>query len=104
MRWRGASQGPPAIRQNAGLIADKILSGEEETDDDDAATAEALRTHADGRVWLHTGDIGTMDADGFFSFTSRLKRMIKSSGFNVYPAQVEAVLCEHPAVAKHRIV
>ncbi|MBK7473593.1 MAG: acyl--CoA ligase [Betaproteobacteria bacterium] len=40
-----------------------------------------------------------MDADGFFYFTVRLKRMIKSSGFNVYPAQVEAVLAEYPGVA-----
>jgi long-chain acyl-CoA synthetase len=63
-----------------------------------------LRTHADGRVWLHTGDIGAMDADGFFYFRSRLKRMIKSSGFNVYPAQVEAVLCEHPAVASACVI
>ena len=55
--------------------------------------------HADGRKWLHTGDLGRMDADGFFYFTVRLKRMIKSSGFNVYPAQVEAVLREHIAVA-----
>jgi long-chain acyl-CoA synthetase len=47
---------------------------------------------AAGRTWLHTGDLGKMDADGFFYFTVRLKRMIKSSGFNVYPAQVEAVL------------
>ena len=67
--------------------------------DDPAATAEALRVHADGRTWLHTGDLGRMDADGFFYFTVRLKRMIKSSGFNVYPAQVEAVLRQHPAVA-----
>jgi len=67
--------------------------------DDAAATAEALRTHADGRTWLHTGDLGRRDADGFFYFTVRLKRMIKSSGFNVYPAQVEAALREHPAVA-----
>jgi long-chain acyl-CoA synthetase len=66
--------------------------------DDEAATGEALRRHADGRVWLHTGDAGRMDADGFFRFESRLKRMIKSSGFNVYPTQVEAVLLEHPAV------
>jgi long-chain acyl-CoA synthetase len=66
---------------------------------DAEATAKALRTHADGRVWLHTGDIGRMDTDGFFYFSSRLKRMIKSSGFNVYPAQVEAVLRQHPAVA-----
>ena len=41
-----------------------------------------------------------MDADGFFYFTVRLKRMIKSSGFNVYPAQVEAVLYQHPLVAE----
>jgi long-chain acyl-CoA synthetase len=66
---------------------------------DREATAQALRMHADGRKWLHTGDLGRMDADGFFYFTVRLKRMIKSSGFNVYPAQVEAVLREHPAVA-----
>lgn len=66
---------------------------------DPAATGEALRTHADGRVWLHTGDLGRMDADGYFHFTVRLKRMIKSSGFNVYPAHVEAELRKHAAVA-----
>ena len=66
---------------------------------DPAATAATLRVHEDGRTWLHTGDLGRMDADGFFYFTVRLKRMIKSSGFNVYPAQVEAVLGEHPVVA-----
>jgi long-chain acyl-CoA synthetase len=68
--------------------------------DDPEATAHTLKMHADGRTWLHTGDLGRMDADGFFYFAVRLKRMIKSSGFNVYPAQVEAVLREHPAVAE----
>ncbi len=72
--------------------------------DDPEATAATLRVHADGRTWLHTGDIGRMDEDGFFYFASRLKRMIKSSGFNVYPAEVEAVLCEHPAVAEACVV
>ena len=72
--------------------------------DDPAATAQALRTHSDGRVWLHTGDLGRMDADGFFYFTVRLKRMIKSSGFNVYPAEVEAVLYRHPLVAEACVV
>ena len=67
--------------------------------DDPLATAEALRRHPDGRTWLHTGDLGRRDEDGFFYFSVRLKRMIKSSGFNVYPAQVEAVLYRHPAVA-----
>lgn len=68
--------------------------------DDPEATRATLRVHADGRTWLHTGDLGKMDADGFFYFTVRLKRMIKSSGFNVYPAQVEAVLYQHPLVAE----
>ena len=72
--------------------------------DEGEATAAALREHADGRVWLHTGDIGRMDEDGFFYFAARLKRMIKSSGFNVFPAQVEAVLYEHRAVAEACVV
>ena len=71
---------------------------------DAAATAEALRRHPDGRTWLHTGDLGRMDADGFFYFTCRLKRMIKSSGFNVYPAQVEEVLQAHPAVQEACVI
>jgi len=62
------------------------------------ATDEVLRTHEDGRVWLHTGDLARMDSDGFFYFVGRAKRMIKSSGFNVYPAQVELVLAEHGGV------
>jgi long-chain acyl-CoA synthetase len=63
-------------------------------------TAATLKRHDDGKVWLHTGDIASMDADGFFYFKLRLKRMIKSSGMNVYPAQVEDVLCMHPDVSK----
>jgi len=62
-------------------------------------TANTLKEHADGKIWLHTGDIASMDEDGFFYFKLRLKRMIKSSGMNVYPTQVEAVLCKHPTVA-----
>ena len=61
-------------------------------------TAKTLQIHPDGKVWLHTGDIGTMDADGFFYFRLREKRMIKSSGMNVYPAQVEEQLYRHPEV------
>ncbi len=72
--------------------------------DQPEATREALRRHVDGQMWLHTGDLGRQDADGFFYFTVRLKRMIKSSGFNVYPAQVEAVLDRHPAVAEVCVV
>ncbi|MFA5400893.1 MAG: AMP-binding protein [Dehalococcoidia bacterium] len=62
-------------------------------------TAEVLKKHADGRIWLHTGDIFSMDKDGYFYFRLRLKRMIKSSGMNVYPAQVEDILYQHPDVA-----
>ncbi len=72
--------------------------------DEPEATREALRVHADGRTWLHTGDLGRMDSDGFFYFSTRLKRMIKSSGFNVYPAQVEAVLYQNAHVAEACVI
>jgi long-chain acyl-CoA synthetase len=72
--------------------------------DDANATAQALRVHGDGRTWLHTGDLGRMDSDGFFYFSVRAKRLIKSSGFNVYPAQVEATLATHPLVAEVCVV
>ncbi len=55
-------------------------------------TANTLRVHGDGRVWLHTGDLGTMDEDGFIYFRQRLKRMIVTSGYNVYPSQIENIL------------
>ena len=67
-------------------------------------TAKTLRRHEDGKIWLHTGDIATMDKDGFFYFKIRLKRMIKSSGFNVYPAQVEDVLYKHPDVLEACVI
>jgi len=67
------------------------LNNPEETD-------SVLQTHNDGRVWLHTGDIGSMDEDGFLYFKLRQKRMIKVSGIAVYPTQVEKVLENHPAV------
>jgi long-chain acyl-CoA synthetase len=67
-------------------------------------TAAVLKRHPDGKNWLHTGDIGTMDQDGFFYFKLREKRMIKSSGMNVYPTQVEAQLYKHPAVAEACVI
>ena len=72
--------------------------------DQPGETADTLKKHADGRTWLHTGDIGTMDRDGFFYFKLRKKRMIKSSGMNVYPHQVENVICEHPDVAEACVI
>jgi len=61
-------------------------------------TAATLKVHDDGKIWLHTGDLGYRDADGFFYFKQRLKRMIKSSGMNVYPSEVENVICQHEDV------
>lgn len=58
----------------------------------------ALHVHKDGNVWLHTGDLGMMDEEGFLTHTNRLKRMIISSGYNVYPNRIEKLLESHPAV------
>ena len=61
-------------------------------------TADTLRVHADGRTWVHTGDLGAMDADGFVYFRQRIKRMIVTNGYNVYPSQLENVLDGHEYV------
>ena len=61
-------------------------------------TADTLRVHADGLKWVYTGDLGTMDAEGFIYFRGRAKRMIISSGYNVYPGQIENILDAHPLV------
>lgn len=57
--------------------------------DDPEATADTIRTHADGMLWVHTGDFGNMDADGYFHFKQRIKRILKVSGIPVFPSQVE---------------
>ena len=55
-------------------------------------TANTLRKHADGLTWVYTGDLGVMDNEGFIYFKGRSKRMIITSGYNVYPAQLENIL------------
>jgi long-chain acyl-CoA synthetase len=69
-----------------------------------AETAKALRTGADGRIWLHTGDIARMDDDGFFRIVQRKKDLILVDGFNVYPSEVEGVLYSHPAVREAAVI
>ncbi len=66
--------------------------------DHPAETAQTLRTHADGLTWVYTGDLGLMDEQGFVFFKGRAKRMIVTSGYNVYPAQLENILDAHPMV------
>src|SRR5256885_14856400 len=60
---------------------------------------EATAATLDGDGWLHTGDIGHVDSDGYFTIVDRLKELIKYKGFQVPPAVLEAVLRGHPAVA-----
>ena len=66
--------------------------------DNPKETANTLRRHYDGRIWLHTGDLGHMDQDGFVYFRQRIKRMLISSGYNVYPSQLENIIDGHDKV------
>lgn len=61
-------------------------------------TASTLRKHADGLTWVYTGDLGIMDSEGFIYFKGRAKRMIISSGYNIYPGQLENILDAHEYV------
>lgn len=72
--------------------------------DNEKETNEMLQIHKDGLVWLHTGDMGMMDEDGVIFYKQRIKRMIISSGYNIYPAYVEQVIEEHPAVLKCTVI
>ncbi len=61
-------------------------------------TATTLRVHEDGKTWIHSGDLGMMDAEGFVYFRQRMKRMIITSGYNVYPSQLENIIDSHEFV------
>lgn len=69
----------------------EYLNNEKETND-------TLQVHKDGMKWLHTGDLGSMDKDGFVYFKQRLKRMIKTSGYDIHPQHIENVIDSHPKV------
>ena len=67
-------------------------------------TNNTLKKHSDGKIWLHTGDIGCMDKDGFVYFKSRLKRIIISSGYNIYPSYIETVINKHEYVSTSTVI
>ena len=62
-------------------------------------TARTLRRLADGNIWLYTGDLGKMDEDGFVYFKQRIKRVIVTNGYNVYPSQIENSIDGCPEVS-----
>ena len=61
---------------------------------------EATRATINGNGWLHSGDLGTMDADGYVRITGRLKEMIIRGGQNIYPREIEEFIYGHPKVAE----
>ncbi|MCI9585432.1 MAG: acyl--CoA ligase [Bacilli bacterium] len=73
--------------------------------DNETATNDILRQHEDGRVWVHSGDIGYMTENGNIFIIDRLKRMIiRYDGFKVFPSMIENVICSHEAVETCSVV
>jgi len=66
-------------------------------------TAETLRVSDDGEVWLHTGDLAYLDEDGYVFLVDRKKDMLKTSGFQVWPREIEEVIAAHPSVLEVRV-
>jgi len=71
---------------------------------DPEETENVLIKHKDGKIWMHSGDLGYKDEDDCIFFKARLKRMIVTSGYNVYPGQIEQIILEHPYVEKCAVV
>ena len=67
-------------------------------------TINTLKVHDDGKIWLHTGDVASIDDQGFVTYKLRIKRLIISSGYNVYPTQIEKIIEEIPQVMKCAVV
>ena len=70
----------------------------------DEETKKTLKTHPDGLTWAYTGDLGVMDNEGFVYFHGRIKRMIVSSGYNIYPLQIETVLNAHKFIESSCVI
>ncbi|MGH2764423.1 MAG: long-chain-fatty-acid--CoA ligase [Actinomycetota bacterium] len=83
------------------IAGPQIMKGYWNRPDD---TSDMVRVHKDGIRWLHTGDVATVDQEGYFSIVDRKKDMIIVSGFNVYPTEVEQVLYRHPKIQQVCVV
>ena len=88
------SSGAPGELLHPRLLGDARLLGRPER------TAEAI----DGAGWMHTGDLATMDADGYVNIVGRIKDMIIRGGENVYPREIEEFLYSHPDVADVQVI
>jgi len=97
----GLDEVPPGAEGELCIAGPQVMKGYWNREDE---TAIALRKDADGRTWLYTGDVATIDADGFTYIVQRKKDMIIVSGFNVYPSEVESVLFAHPAVMEAAVI
>jgi long-chain acyl-CoA synthetase len=94
-----AEKGEPELP--AGEIGELILRAPQfmsEYWNNPAETAATVRVHGEGGPWVHTGDLGYMDEDGYIFIVDRKKDMIKTSGFQVWPREIEEVIATHPAV------
>ena len=67
-------------------------------------TAAVLKPHKDGRTWLYTGDIGRLDEEGYVYYVRRMKRLIITNGYNVFPGQIENVIDSYPEVSYSCVV
>ena len=70
----------------------------------DSNNTEATHEAIDADGWLHTGDIGILDASGYIKITDRSKDMFIVGGFNAYPAEIENILCDHPAISQVAVI
>src|SRR4029450_3639148 len=89
---------PPGEVGEIAIAAPQLMSGYWNRPDE---TAVMLRDHSDAqgsRCWLHTGDLGYLDEDGYVFIVDRKKDLIKTSGYQVWPREIEEVISAHPAV------
>ena len=91
----------PTLEKKTGEVGELLLRAPQqmlEYWNNPLETSETLRTYDEGGPWLHTGDLAYMDADGYVFLVDRKKDMLKTSGFQVWPREIEEVLAAHPAV------